>query len=222
MKRAAIIAAGGKGTRMNSAIPKQFLQLLNKPIIFHTIEAFYSFDHSIQLIVVLPEAQQSYWQNLLATHKFLIPHQVVSGGETRYHSVKNGLALAQDADVIAIHDAVRPLIHSQFLERLFAIAEEKGSAIPVLQTTDTIRQIKDNETMVLDRTTIYAVQTPQVFIKEWLLKAYTLPYKDHITDDAMLVEIAGFKLTFTEGLKTNIKITTSEDILLASCLLQNN
>jgi|YNPMSStandDraft_1061717.scaffolds.fasta_scaffold02236_3 2-C-methyl-D-erythritol 4-phosphate cytidylyltransferase len=218
MKKAVIIAAGGKGLRMNSDIPKQFLITNNKPILFYTIEAFFKFDKEIFLVLALPEDYVNYWFKLIKDFSFEIPHKVVLGGETRYHSVKNALNFVDNFELIAVHDAVRPFITTDFLQKLFTTAQEKGSAIPILRASDTIREINKSQNKILNREHIFMVQTPQVFLKDWLFKAYDIAYSQEVTDDAILIEKAGYKLTFVEGLKYNIKITTPEDLFVVNCL----
>ena len=186
MKRYAIIVAGGKGTRMRNDIPKQFIEIAGKPILAHTIENFYRFDPNIDLIIVLPQNQQEYWKRLCTVHRITIPHLVVKGGETRFHSVLNGLSLIPDEGIVAIHDGVRPLTAHRVIENCFHVAEEKGGAIPVLPLTDSLRQIfPDKSSKAVDRTAFVAVQTPQTFRVEEIKKAYKLPYNDTFTDDAL-------------------------------------
>ncbi len=218
MKRVVILAAGGKGLRMDADIPKQFILFNNKPVLFHTIEAFFKFDQNISIIIVLPDNYLNYWQKLVSDFSFDVPHKVVTGGETRYNSVKNALSFVENFDLVAVHDAVRPFITSIFLQKLFYVAQKNGSAVPIVSVSDTIREINESQTKVLRRENIFMVQTPQVFFKEWLINAYNIQYSDEITDDAMLLEKAGYKLTFVEGLKYNIKITTPEDLFLANCI----
>jgi 2-C-methyl-D-erythritol 4-phosphate cytidylyltransferase len=218
---AAIIVGGGIGARMKNSLPKQFLEVNHRPLIFYSIEQFYAFDKGLQLIIVLPETYHDYWKELCEKHSFKIPHQVAAGGETRYHSVKNGLKLINKASVIAVHDAVRPFITREFLQTAYHTASEKGSAIPIVGINDTVRKINNEGTNVLNRNELFLVQTPQIFKSEWLEKAYTLPYNEAITDDAMLVEKAGYTLTFIEGLKQNIKITVPEDLIFAEKKIVN-
>ncbi len=215
MKKAVVIVAGGMGTRMKHALPKQFMEIDSRPILFYTLEQFYAYDGEMQIVLVLPEAHIVLWKELVAALDFEIPHLVCIGGETRYHSVKNGLEMIEKADYVAIHDGVRPFITPDFIDKLFIEAKHKGCAVPVKAVNETIRKITDEHTEVLKRHELFLIQTPQVFKKEWLDKAYDLPYNETITDDAILVEQAGYKLHFTEGLLYNIKITTPEDMELA-------
>lgn len=215
MKKAAIIVAGGLGKRMNYALPKQFIELKGKPILFYTLEHFYNYDSHMELIIVLPEIHFIYWKELINSHKIQIPHTPVAGGHTRYQSVKNGLLSLKEASLIAIHDGVRPFITIRFIARLFEEAEKHGSAVPTKPVSETVRRIHQNQNEVLPRQEIFLVQTPQIFKKEWLDEAYKIPYSENITDDAMLVEKAGYTLHFTEGLTYNLKITTPEDLTWA-------
>ena len=216
MKRYAIIVAGGKGTRMGNDIPKQFIEIAGKPILAHTIENFYRFDPNIDLIIVLPQNQQEYWKRLCAVHRITIPHLVVKGGETRFHSVLNGLSLIPDEGIVAIHDGVRPLTAHRVIENCFHVAEEKGGAIPVLPLTDSLRQIfPDKSSKAVDRTAFVAVQTPQTFRVEEIKKAYKLPYNAAFPDDASVYEAAGYIPELVEGNRENLKITLPVDLAIA-------
>ncbi|HNV95765.1 MAG TPA: 2-C-methyl-D-erythritol 4-phosphate cytidylyltransferase [Bacteroidales bacterium] len=212
MKKAAILVAGGLGKRMNYALPKQFLELKGKPILFYTLETFYAYNPEMEIIVVLPEVYFIFWKELLISHKIEIPHKLAAGGDSRYQSVKNGLSKIENATVVAIHDGVRPFITPLFIEKLFEEAEKFGSAVPIKPVTETVRKINNEHNDVLPRQEIFLVQTPQIFMKDWLDKAYNIPFSESITDDAMLIEQAGFPLHFSEGLNYNIKITTPEDL----------
>lgn len=218
MKKAVVIVAGGMGARMKHALPKQFMEIDSRPILFYTLQQFYLYDNEMQIILVLPDAHILFWKELIAALDFKIPHQICVGGETRYHSVKNGMEMVEKADYVAIHDGVRPFITPSFIDKLFYEAKQNGSAIPIKAINETIRKITDEYTEVLKRHELFLIQTPQVFKKDWLDKAYELPYNVAITDDALLIEQAGYKLHFTEGLISNIKITTPEDMILAKSI----
>ncbi len=163
MRNCVIIVAGGRGSRMGGETPKQFLPLAGTPVLMHTIHNFYEFDDKIAIIVVLPQDEIDQWQKLCEKYSFNIPHRVVPGGEVRYHSVKNGLNEIPECDLIAVHDGVRPLVGHETLKRCFETAAEKGSAIPVLPSNESVRQGTLDNSKPLDRNRIYLVQTPQVF-----------------------------------------------------------
>lgn len=220
MKRYAIIVAGGKGTRMGSELPKQFLTLAGKPILAHTLDNFYRFDPSMELVVVLPDSQQEYWKQLCLQYHIAIPHHIASGGETRFHSVRNGLALLPDEGVVAIHDGVRPLVAHSVIERCFEVAREQGGAIPTLPLTDSLRQIlPDGSSRAEERSRFVTVQTPQTFRCCEIKRAYELPYRDSFTDDASVYEAAGYTPRLVEGNRENLKITHPIDLALAEILL---
>jgi 2-C-methyl-D-erythritol 4-phosphate cytidylyltransferase len=216
-----IIVAGGSGTRMQSTVPKQFLLLNGKPVLMHTIAAFH---HSVvkpQIIIVLHPDYHSYWEQLCKEHGFNIPHQLVKGGETRFHSVKNGLdAIADDKGaLIAIHDAVRPLTSAHIIDESYKHASRYGNAVTAVKSRDSVRQLKNGVSESLIRDEIYWVQTPQTFKAAQLKKAYLQPYDNKFTDDASVVEETGVKINLTEGSYQNIKITFPEDIAIAEWLV---
>jgi len=217
----AIIVAGGKGTRMQADIPKQFIEIHGKPVLMHTLEAFHRYDDSIQLILVLPASQLNAWKKLCLKHAFLLPHQIVSGGETRYNSVLNGLAQIKTPALIAVHDGVRPFVSNGTIKRCFDEAEKHGSAIPVIDIVDSIRQITKTGSQSVDRSNYKLVQTPQVFDSEILKKAYEQDFSALFTDDASVVEALGLKITLVEGNRENIKITTAFDLVLAETVLSS-
>ena len=217
----AIIVAGGKGTRMQAEIPKQFIEIHGKPVLMHTLEAFHRYDDSIQLILVLPASQLNAWKKLCLKHAFLLPHQIVSGGETRYNSVLNGLSQIKTPALIAVHDGVRPFVSNGTIKRCFDEAEKHGSAIPVIDIVDSIRQITKTGSQSVDRTNYKLVQTPQVFDSEILKKAYEQDFSTLFTDDASVVEALGLKITLVEGNRENIKITTAFDLVLAETVLSS-
>jgi len=217
----AIIVAGGKGTRMQADIPKQFIEIHGKPVLMHTLEAFHRYDDSIQLILVLPASQLNAWKKLCLKHAFLLPHQIVSGGETRYNSVLNGLSQIKTPALIAVHDGVRPFVSNGTIKRCFDEAEKHGSAIPVIDIVDSIRQIKKTGSQSVDRSNYKLVQTPQVFDSEILKKAYEQDFSALFTDDASVVEALGLKITLVEGNRENIKITTAFDLILAETVISS-
>ncbi len=208
-----IIVAGGKGLRMKSEIPKQFLELNGKPVLMHTIKAFIDFDPEINIVLVLPEEQFSYWESLCRGHDFHPKYSRVAGGSTRFESVKNGLAIAPDTGLIGVHDGVRPFIRRETIERIFQAAAQKGNAIPAIAPSESIRIETDHENHVVDRATVRLIQTPQVFDAQLLKEAYNTSYRDGFTDDASVFEQAGHKIHLVEGQSGNIKITTPDDLI---------
>lgn len=223
MTKYAIIVAGGKGTRFGSDVPKQFLSLNGKPVLMHTIMRFA--DAGAEIILVLPKAQIQMWEELCNAHDFHIPHKIVAGGSTRFHSVKNALShiTPADGDLIAVHDGVRPLVSKVIIDEAYFTASLHGSAIPAIETTDTIRQISGDgkSSKTLPRPTLRAVQTPQTFNAKILKEAYDTPFSDTFTDDASVVEASGHSVTLTAGSPQNIKITHSIDLIIAEELLKN-
>ncbi|MGN8071898.1 2-C-methyl-D-erythritol 4-phosphate cytidylyltransferase [Mucilaginibacter sp. 22184] len=220
-KNYAIIVAGGTGTRMQSAVPKQFLLLNGLPVLMHTILAFMQSAIKPDIILVLPAAYHNYWRELCHTHQFDTPHQLVTGGEARFHSVKNGLDLiaADDDTLVAIHDAVRPLTSGYIIEKSYQQAREHGSAVVAVKSRDSVRQLINNRSVSLLRDQIYLIQTPQTFKAGLLKKAYEQPYSENFTDDASVVEQYGAEIHLTEGSHQNIKITFPEDVAIAELLL---
>ena len=226
MKRHAIIVAGGKGLRMGADIPKQFLPIYGRPLLMHTLENFHDFDPTLHLIVVLPAAQQEYWQKLCREYGFRIAHLVADGGDTRFHSVSNGLAATDDdsADaLVAVHDGVRPFVSHSVMDSCFKAAAESGAAVPVVPVVETIRQLDgDGASHTVSRDQFRLVQTPQTFQLPLLREAYRQPYSDRFTDDASVVEALGHPITLVEGNRENIKITTPYDLTIAEALLKQN
>ncbi|MDR1729396.1 MAG: 2-C-methyl-D-erythritol 4-phosphate cytidylyltransferase [Prevotellaceae bacterium] len=217
MKKYAIIVAGGKGLRMNAGLPKQFIPVNGKPLLMLTLEAFSRYDNNIELILVLPVSQQEYWQSLCRQYEFTQAHAIANGGETRFHSVQNGLMLVPDAaeSLVAIHDGVRPFVSRQTISEAFNCAGEYGSAVPAIDPVDSVRSLTGNGSEALDRTKLKMVQTPQVFKTGMLKEAYLQPFSPSFTDDASVVEKYGHPIRLTEGNRENIKITTPFDLLVA-------
>jgi 2-C-methyl-D-erythritol 4-phosphate cytidylyltransferase len=218
-KYAVIIVGGGTGSRMGSAIPKQFMLLRQKPVLMHTIEAFYNSDLKPQIIVVLNIDFHLYWEEVCKRYHFNIPHQLVKGGNQRFYSVKNGLKALKGPTVVAIHDAVRPLVSNKIITDSFLQAESNNSAVTAIRSTDSIRQTSGNTTIALNRDDIYLIQTPQAFKTDILKNAYNQPYRNEFTDDASVVEKCGVPIKLIPGEKKNIKITLPEDLLLAEYYL---
>lgn len=226
MKTVAIIVAGGSGTRFGAELPKQFLELGGKPILMRSIEAFANSGNCpVDVIVTLPSDQMDLWQRLCDRYGFGVPHRVVPGGETRWHSVKHALDSMGDVnevDIIAVHDGVRPMVTADVICRTIAAARRDGAAIPVVALNDSVRQVVGEASHALDRSTLRAVQTPQAFDARLLLDAYSLPYQTTFTDDASVVEQLGHPITLVEGDPHNLKITRPMDLALAEYLLNSN
>lgn len=218
MKQTALIVAGGKGLRMGSDLPKQFLPVGGKPVLMHTLEAFYRFDAAIDLILVLPEEQQDYWKELCEKHCFPVPHRIVSGGETRFHSVRNGLAFVSGAGLVGVHDGVRPFVSQEVIRRCYDAAATKKAVIPVVDVVETVRQLTETGSHTVDRSRYRLVQTPQVFDADLLKQAYKQDYTPFFTDDASVVEAMGTPVCLVEGNRENIKITTPFDLKVATAL----
>ena len=225
MKTVAIIVAGGSGTRFGAQLPKQFLELGGTPILMRTIRAFgEDGDGSFDVIVTLPEGQMGLWHDLCDRYGFAVPHRVVPGGETRWHSVKNALDSIgdiADVDMIAVHDGVRPLASPALIHRILEAARHDGAAIPVVMLNDSVRQVTEESSHALDRSSLRAVQTPQAFDARLLLEAYAQPFDPTFTDDASVVERLGHSVTLVEGEAANLKITRPMDLALAEYLLSH-
>ena len=221
MKKYALIVAGGKGLRMGSELPKQFLPIGGKPVLMRTLEAFHACNREIQLIVVLPHSQQEFWRTLCREHRFTLPHVVVDGGETRFHSVKNGLVLVEAPALVGVHDGVRPFVSREVIDRCYGLAAEKRAVIPVIGVVETVRRMEGEESVTVSRDDYRLVQTPQVFDAELLKAAYDQPYTPHFTDDASVVEAWGASVTLTPGNRENIKITTPFDLKIAAALIDS-
>lgn len=222
MHKYAIIVAGGKGERMGKGIPKQFLELKGKPILMHTIEKFKSTFQDIEIILALPENQIDFWEELCVLHHFpFSPKRVVKGGKTRFDSVQNALKLVTEKGIVGIHDGVRPLVSTETIINCFKTAEQKGNAIPVVDVVDSLRHVskQDGTNNAVTRNCYKAVQTPQCFSSDLILKAYKQDFDDTFTDDASVVEKLGETIHLVIGNTENIKITTAQDLLLAEALL---
>lgn len=224
MKRHAIIVAGGRGVRMGADKPKQFLEIGGKPILRHTIERFLAFDPAIDLVLVLPADQREYWRAYCRETGFLERYSMVSGGITRFHSVQNALAFVKGEGLVAVHDGVRPLVGKDLLARMYAAAEEYGAAVPVVPVVESVRKVEKDAagkevSAPVDREGLVVVQTPQVFQAGILQEAYRQPFRPSFTDDASVVEAAGFAVKLVPGARFNIKITTPDDLSLAGSLL---
>ena len=220
-KHTILIVAGGRGTRMGGPQPKQFLELAGRPVLMHTLEAFDRWDASARLIVVLPEDQIDTWKRLCEAHVFGRIHRVVAGGETRFHSVQNGLGAVASDGLIAVHDGVRPLVAPSVIAACFAAAADGGAAVPVVPVVESVREVDtDGGSRPVDRARLRVVQTPQVFRADVLRAAYCLPYDPRFTDDASVVEASGVAVRLVPGNRENIKLTTPMDLLLAEQLMR--
>jgi 2-C-methyl-D-erythritol 4-phosphate cytidylyltransferase len=217
MKKTAVIVAGGSGVRMGSAVPKQFLHLKGKPIIWHTVQQFFYAYFDIQIVLVLPA---SY---LLEAATYFEPAQLsniqfVEGGSTRFDSVKNGLQKVTEPSVIFVHDGVRCLVTADLIKKCYEEALVFGSAIPAVTATDSIRLITGEAHQVIDRNRVKIIQTPQTFLSSVLIPAFDRPYQDSFTDEATVVEAAGHKVRLIEGEYSNLKITRPQDLIVAETL----
>lgn len=216
-----IIVAGGKGLRMGSDIPKQFLPIGGKPVLMRTLERFRAYDEALQIILVLPEAQQDYWRGLCEQYHFEVEYQLANGGQTRFHSVQNGLALVPDdaEGVVGVHDGVRPFPSIEVIRNCYETAREKKAVIPVIPVVETVRHLEGEQSVTVPRGDYRLVQTPQTFDIQLLKAANRQPYNDGFTDDASVVESYGHEITLVEGNRENIKITTPYDIIVAEAII---
>lgn len=220
MKHTALIVAGGKGLRMGSELPKQFLPIGGKPVLMHTLEAFRRFDPEIDLILVLPEEQQDYWKQLCDRHHFTLRHLIANGGETRFHSVRNGLALISGGGLVGVHDGVRPFVSQEVIRRCYDRAATEKAVIPVVDVVETVRQVTESGSRTVNRDDYKLVQTPQVFDSDLLRRAYAQDFMPFFTDDASVVEAMGVPVYLVEGNRENIKLTTPFDLKIATALLE--
>ena len=226
-----IIVAGGKGLRMGSDIPKQFLPIGGKPVLMRTLERFREYSDDIQIILVLPEAQQEYWHQLCDEYHFDVEYTLANGGQTRFHSVQNGLAKVPDdaQGVVGVHDGVRPFPSIEVIKNCYETARTAKAVIPVIPVVETVRQLIDSDSQLsilnsqlsktVPRDHYRLVQTPQTFDIQLLKAAKRQPYNDGFTDDASVVEAFGHKITLVEGNRENIKITTPYDLKIAEVLI---
>ena len=219
MKKIAVIVAGGKGTRMNSELPKQFMLLKNKPILYYTINAFLSAYDDMEIILVLPVEHMGKGLEIIDGYFDRSRFRLCEGGRSRFHSVQNGLALVDEESIIFVHDGVRCLITGNLIKRCYEAAIEYGNAVPATDSKDSLRLITSNGNKILKRNKVKLIQTPQTFHSKILLPAFKIDYKDKFTDEASVVEAFGLKVNLIEGEENNIKITTPFDIQLAENLL---
>ncbi len=217
--------AAGSGTRMGAEVPKQFLEIGGKAILRKTIEVFLEACPGISVVTVLPKDHMDYWRKYCLEHNFICPQILVSGGITRFHSVRNALDRIPSGALVAVHDGVRPLLSPGLVREMFEKAETRPALIPVVPCVDTMKVLekKGDELVAIegakaDRSVLYAAQTPQIFHSEILKEAYSMAYDTAFTDDASVVERYGKSLSYTMGERLNIKITTADDLLLANAI----
>jgi 2-C-methyl-D-erythritol 4-phosphate cytidylyltransferase len=221
MKKYAVIVAGGSGTRMGAEIPKQFILLKDKPVLYYSLKTFLEAYTDLQVILVLPVDYTDMGQEIIDAYFDKDRIRITAGGDTRFQSVKNGLALTEDESIIFVHDAVRCLLTKELIHRCYEQAVETGSAIPVIASKDSVRLISEEGSDAFDRNKVMLVQTPQTFHSKILLPAFQIDYKDKFTDEATVVEAYGLKLSLVEGEENNIKITRPVDLLIAERLLED-
>ena len=218
----ALIVAGGEGLRMGSPLPKQFLEVQSYPVLYHTLRAFSKAIPDIHLVLVLPETHLEYWKELVLKYKITIPHKIVTGGKTRYQSVKNGLKEVPLNAFVAIHDGVRPLVSKELIKQSFESCKTQNAVIPVLSLSDSIRLVDNHKSKPLNRNLYKLVQTPQCFQSDIIKKAYDqIPFDEALTDDAMVAEAFGQKIYLIDGERHNLKITTPEDLKYVEYVLGN-
>jgi 2-C-methyl-D-erythritol 4-phosphate cytidylyltransferase len=219
MKKLAVIVAGGSGSRMNNTVPKQFLLLNGKPVLYYTICSFLGSYDDMQIILVLPEEYVAAGQEIIDAFFDYTRIQITIGGRTRFHSVQNGLQLVNEESIVFVHDAVRCMVTAELIKRCYDAAIEYGSAIPVIDCKDSVRMTNEEGNEALERSSIKLVQTPQTFHSKILLPAFNIDYKDKFTDEATVVEAFGLKVRLVEGEENNIKITRPVDLLIAEKIL---
>lgn len=218
-----IILGGGRGLRMGGDVPKQFLPVGGVPVLMRTIRRFREYSGGLRIILVLPAGQQEYWRRLCAEYDFAENYRIADGGETRFHSVRNGLALVPDdaSGVVAVHDGVRPFPAMEVIARCFETARRHGTAVPVTEVIETLRHVRgDNSSATVPRGEYRLVQTPQAFDIQLHKRAYRQPYNEGFTDDASVVEALGQGITLVDGNRENIKITTPFDLCMAEAMAE--
>lgn len=220
-KEYALIVAGGKGTRMKTKVPKQFIEILGLPILMHTINAFFRYDEKITVILVLPEDDFETWQQLCQKHQFNKPVLLQKGGDSRFQSVRNGLELIQEDGLVAIHDGVRPLVSEDIIGASFRLAAVHQSAVAAVRLKESIRITDQDNTKAVDRSKFRLIQTPQTFNTTLIKQAYQQKEDSSLTDDASVAERAGHVISLFEGSYENIKVTTPEDLVIAEALMKS-
>ncbi len=217
-----LIVAGGKGTRIKSALPKQFIELNGKPILLHTLEAFYRYSEKIKVVLVLPEDDFGIWRSICEKFEFTRPLHLQKGGDSRFQSVRNGLSLLEGEGLVAIHDGVRPLVSADIIGASFRLAAVHQSAVAAVRLKESIRMTDQDNTKAMDRSKFRLIQTPQTFDLQLIKKAYEIKEDASLTDDASVAERAGHVISLFEGSYENIKITTPEDLIVAKALMDGN
>lgn len=220
MDKYAVIVAGGKGLRMGNALAKQFLPLAGKPVLYHTIKAFTNAYADVKLVLVLPQDQLSYAQIVLQAFPDGIDMTIVAGGATRFHSVQNGLSVVSNDAVVFVHDGVRPLVSAALIQACYEQAQQKGSAIPAIPVADSMRMVDGDNSTPVNREQMRSIQTPQTFRADVLLPAFAQEYSEAFTDEATVVEAYGTQVYLIAGEKSNIKLTTPEDMMMAEYMLK--
>lgn len=218
-KKYVLIVAGGTGNRMKSAVPKQFLLINGKPLLLYTFDAFLKFDGNCNFVLVLPQDEIGYWEQLIKSYSFTLPHKIAIGGATRFESVRNGLNQIPDDGIVFIHDGVRPMVSQQTIRNCYHGTLEKGNALPVIAPSESIREVEGDISRAVDRSRYFLVQTPQTFYIPHIKRAYQQPFIEKFTDDASVFESNGMKINMVEGNRENIKITYSEDLKIAESLI---
>lgn len=224
MQKAAVLVAGGRGTRMGGPMSKQYLPIGGMPILMHTLSIFHRVDPEMELILVIPKDDFDFWKNLCEEYHFQIPHRVVAGGNSRFQSVKNGIsAVSFSEGIVAIHDGVRPFVQESVIRESFEKAAETGSAVAVVALKDSIRKLMDDDrSFYQERQYFRLVQTPQTFDIQKIRKAFEVAELPQFTDDATVYEHQGWQVTLIPGNSENIKITTPEDMEYAEFLIQKS
>ncbi len=221
MKKFAVLVAGGSGSRMKTDLPKQFLLLKEKPLLFYTINSFLNAADDITIILVLPQDFIEMGNEIINQYfkgKDII---VTAGGQTRFHSVKNGLQMIDEDGVVLVHDAVRCLVTKDLINRSIVAAIEKGIVVPVISSRDSVRIVAGSKNNSIERSTVKMVQTPQAFLSKNLISAFEVEYNEMFTDEAAVMEAAGYEIHLIEGEENNIKITFPIDFVLAEKILEN-
>ena len=220
MYKYAIIVAGGFGTRMGSNTPKQFLMLHDKPVLYYTIKTFLEAYPDLEIVLVLPEEYTEMGREIIDAYFDYDRIKITAGGETRFHSVQNGLQLVQQDSIVFVHDGVRCLVSVDLIHRCYQAALEGGSAVPVMPVRESVRLLTQEDSEAIDRNTVVTVQTPQTFHSKILLPAFEIDYKERFTDEATVVEAFGLKISLVQGEEHNIKITRPVDLQIAEALLE--